>query len=91
MDKKLLLSAEVQEFILAHESADLNTLVLQRDRYPHLPIPDIANQIKQFCPNAIVLVVSNPLDVLTYFFQKETLFLINLPFFLRLFLNNLKL
>lgn len=35
-------------------------------------IKDIANQIKQFCPDAIVLVVSNPLDVLTYFFQKET-------------------
>ena len=37
-------------------------------------IKEIASQIKQFCPNAIVLVVSNPLDVLTYFFQKETQF-----------------
>ena len=37
-------------------------------------IKEIANQIKHFCPDAIVLVVSNPLDVLTYFFQKETQF-----------------
>lgn len=37
-------------------------------------IKDIAFQIKHYCPDAIVLVVSNPLDVLTYFFQKETHF-----------------
>ena len=37
-------------------------------------IKDIASQIKHYCPNAIVLIVSNPLDVLTYFFQKETHF-----------------
>ena len=37
-------------------------------------IKEIANQIKHFCPDAIVLMVSNPLDVLTYFFQKETQF-----------------
>jgi malate dehydrogenase len=37
-------------------------------------IKEIANQIKHFCPDVIVLMVSNPLDVLTYFFQKETQF-----------------
>ncbi|WP_067960617.1 lactate dehydrogenase [Nitrosopumilus sp. Nsub] len=35
-------------------------------------IQDIAKKIKQYSPNAIVLIVSNPLDVLTYFFQKES-------------------
>ena len=40
-------------------------------------IKEIAKQINQFCPNTIALVVSNPLDILTYFFQKETLFLRN--------------
>lgn len=35
-------------------------------------IKEIAQKIKQFCPSAIVLMVSNPLDVLTYFFQKES-------------------
>ena len=34
----------------------------------------ITEKIKQYCPSAIVLLVSNPLDVLTYFFQKETEF-----------------
>jgi len=33
-------------------------------------IKEIAEKIKQYCPSAIVLLVSNPLDVLTYFFQK---------------------
>jgi len=37
-------------------------------------IKSIALKIKNHCPNAIILIVSNPLDVLTYFFQKETLF-----------------
>ncbi|MCV0431703.1 lactate dehydrogenase [Nitrosopumilus sp.] len=37
-------------------------------------IKEIAQQIKKYCPSAIVLIVSNPLDVLTYFFQKETNF-----------------
>ena len=40
-------------------------------------IKDIGTQIKHHCPDAIVLIVSNPLDVLTYFFQKETQFLKN--------------
>ncbi len=35
-------------------------------------IKDIAKQIKQFASNATVLVISNPVDVLTYFFQKES-------------------
>lgn len=35
-------------------------------------IKNIANEIKKYCPSAIILVVSNPLDVLTYVFQKET-------------------
>ena len=35
-------------------------------------IKEIAKKIQQYCPSAIVLVISNPLDVLTYFFQKET-------------------
>ncbi len=34
-------------------------------------IKEIAQKIKQYCPDAIVLVISNPLDILTYFFQKE--------------------
>lgn len=35
-------------------------------------IKEIANQIKKYCPLAIMLVVSNPLDILTFVFQKET-------------------
>ena len=35
-------------------------------------IKEIANQIKKYCPFATVLIVSNPLDVLTFIFQKET-------------------
>lgn len=35
-------------------------------------IKDIAKQIKQYAPNATVLVISNPVDVLTYHFQKES-------------------
>ncbi len=35
-------------------------------------IRHIAKKIKQYCPSAIVLIVSNPLDVLTYFFHKES-------------------
>ena len=31
-------------------------------------IKDIAKQVKQCCPSAIILIISNPLDVLTYFF-----------------------
>ena len=35
-------------------------------------IKEIANQIKKYCPFAIMLIISNPLDVLTFVFQKET-------------------
>lgn len=35
-------------------------------------IQDIAKQIKQYSSHAKVLVISNPVDVLTYFFQKES-------------------
>ena len=35
-------------------------------------IKEIANQIKKYCPFAIILIVSNPLDVLTFVFQRET-------------------
>ena len=35
-------------------------------------IKDIAKQIKQYASHATVLVISNPVDVLTYFFQKES-------------------
>jgi malate dehydrogenase len=35
-------------------------------------IKDIAKQIKQYARHATVLVISNPVDVLTYFFQKES-------------------
>lgn len=35
-------------------------------------IKEIAQKIKLHCPSATVLMVSNPLDVLTYFFQKES-------------------
>lgn len=37
-------------------------------------IKEIAKQIKKHCPSAIILIVSNPLDILTYVFQKETQF-----------------
>ena len=35
-------------------------------------IKEIANKIKKYSPSAIILVVSNPLDILTFVFQKET-------------------
>ena len=35
-------------------------------------IKEIANQIKKYCPFTIVLIISNPLDILTFVFQKET-------------------
>lgn len=37
-------------------------------------IKEIANHIKKYCPLAIILIVSNPLDVLTFIFQQETNF-----------------
>ncbi|MCK5346721.1 MAG: lactate dehydrogenase, partial [Candidatus Heimdallarchaeota archaeon] len=35
-------------------------------------IRDIAKKIKKFTPDSKILVVSNPVDILTYIFQKET-------------------
>ena len=37
-------------------------------------IKEIGKKIKKFCPTSIILIISNPIDVLTYFFQKETNF-----------------
>ena len=37
-------------------------------------IKSIASQVRHFSPDATVLIVSNPLDVLTFCFQKESLF-----------------
>jgi malate dehydrogenase len=36
-------------------------------------IKEIGKKIKKYCPT-IVLIISNPVDILTYFFQKETNF-----------------
>jgi malate dehydrogenase len=51
--------------------------VYQKSRTEMMPkqvemIKEISNQITKYCPLAIVLIVSNPLDVLTFVFQKET-------------------
>ncbi|MFQ5497133.1 MAG: malate dehydrogenase [Nitrosopumilus sp.] len=35
-------------------------------------IKEIAEKIKLYCPSAIILIISNPPDVLTYYFQKES-------------------
>lgn len=53
--------------------------IYQEHRTDHLfsqvnMIKNIAKKVKQYCPTAIVLIISNPLDVLTYFFQKESQF-----------------
>ena len=37
-------------------------------------IKEIGKKIKKSCPTSIILIISNPIDVLTYFFQKETNF-----------------
>ena len=37
-------------------------------------VKEIAKKIKEYCPSSIVLMISNPVDVLTYFFQKESEF-----------------
>ena len=54
-----------------------STGVYKTDRSEHVDlqivmIKEIAEKIKQYAPSAIVLMVSNPLDILTYFFQKES-------------------
>ena len=37
-------------------------------------IQDIAKKIKTHCKSPLILIVSNPVDVLTYFFQKKLIF-----------------
>jgi malate dehydrogenase len=37
-------------------------------------IKEIGKKIKKYSPNSIILIISNPIDVLTYFFLKETNF-----------------
>lgn len=56
-----------------------STGVYTKSRYENImaqvtTVRGIAKKIMQHCPHAIVLLISNPLDVLTYVFQKETLF-----------------
>ena len=45
MDKKRLLQAEIQAFIKEHEGEDLRHLMLQKEKYAHLPIRDIIEQL----------------------------------------------
>jgi len=45
MDKKSLLQDEVQAFIKDHEGSDLPSLMLHRDKYAHLPLRQIIEQI----------------------------------------------
>ncbi|MBU4343777.1 MAG: malate dehydrogenase [Candidatus Omnitrophica bacterium] len=35
-------------------------------------LTDISNQVKEYCPNSIVIVVTNPLDAMTYLVMKKT-------------------
>lgn len=37
-------------------------------------IKEIGKKIEEYCPNSKILIISNPVDVLTYFFIKETNF-----------------
>ena len=37
-------------------------------------IKEIGKKMKDYCSNSLILIVSNPIDVLTYFFLKETNF-----------------
>jgi len=45
MDKNVLLQADIQAFIKAHENDDLQELMLQKEKYPSVPMMDIINQI----------------------------------------------
>jgi uncharacterized protein/THUMP domain-containing protein/putative methyltransferase len=45
MDKKRLLQPEIQSFIRAHAGDDLRQLMLQREKYAHMPLQDIVEQI----------------------------------------------
>ena len=45
MDKEKLLRPEIQSFIKEHEGDDLRQLMLQKEKYVHLPLPEIIEQI----------------------------------------------
>ena len=45
MDKKRLLEDEIRSFIKEHEGDDLRQLMLQKDKYAHLPLRDIIEEI----------------------------------------------
>lgn len=45
MDKKRLLEDKIQSFIKEHEGDDLHHLMLQKEKYAHLPLRDIVEQI----------------------------------------------
>lgn len=56
-------------------TASVETYIIDRTENMALQltmIKEIAEKIKQYCPSAIILLISNPVDILTYFFQKET-------------------
>jgi uncharacterized protein/THUMP domain-containing protein/putative methyltransferase len=45
MDKERLLQPEIRSFIRAHDGDDLHQLMLQREKYAHLPLQDIITQV----------------------------------------------
>ena len=45
MDKERLLQPEIQAFIKEHEGEDLRHLMLQKEKYAHLPLRDIIEQL----------------------------------------------
>ena len=45
MDKKRLLEPEIRSFIREHEDDDLRHLMLQKEKYAHLPLRDIIEQL----------------------------------------------
>ncbi len=45
MDKNLLLSDKVQDFISLHLDDDIPSLILKRSNFPEYPIDEIAKQI----------------------------------------------
>ena len=54
-----------------------STAIYMKGRMEMLPdqvamVRDIAKKIKKFTPDSKILMVSNPVDILTYIFQKET-------------------
>ncbi len=45
MDKIRLLEPQIQSFIKEHEDDDLRHLMLQKEKYAHLPLRDIIEQL----------------------------------------------